>query len=329
MNQTIVAPKTEASTTKAYVMKITLVAALGGLLFGYDTAVIAGAIGFLQIKFNLSPTMTGWVASSAIWGCVIGAMCAGYLSDKIGRKKVLILTAILFAISSVGAALPENLTQFILFRTIGGLGIGAASMLSPLYISEIAPARNRGTLVSIYQLAVVLGINLIYLVNLKIASLDSEAWNVAVGWRYMLGSGSIPAVLFLFLLLFVPESPRWLVKQGNTNAALVILKHLNSENRALEVLQEIKTTLSIETGTFRELFKPGLRMAMIVGGVLALFCQITGINAIIYFAPEIFKSVGFASDSALFQTLIIGIVNSIFTFVLLTKQAEKHCYYGG
>src|SRR5690606_5148085 len=153
----------EASTI-GFVIKVSVVAALGGLLFGYDTAVISGVIGFLQVRFDLSPAMVGWAASSAIWGCVIGAAFAGWLSDYIGRKKTLILTAILFIVSSIGAAIPSNLTEFVLARFVGGLGIGAASMLSPLYISEIAPARIRGTLVSMYQLAIVIGINLIYFV---------------------------------------------------------------------------------------------------------------------------------------------------------------------
>jgi len=304
-------------STMAFVMKVSIVAALGGLLFGYDTAVIAGAIGFLEERFALSPAMVGWATSSAIWGCVVGAMFAGYLSDKIGRKKTLILTAILFLISSIGAAIPNSLTGFVLARLVGGLGIGAASMLSPLYISEIAPAKIRGTLVSLYQLAIVIGINLIYFVNLKIAELGDTAWNVDMGWRYMLGSGAIPAFLFLVLLFLVPESPRWLMKKKRTDEALDTLERVNGKTRAQEVLREIKEALSAETGTIRELFSPGLRMALIAGVVLALFSQITGINAIIYYAPEIFKSIGFGAESAFFQTVLIGSINTLFTFVAL------------
>src|SRR5688572_15947251 len=174
--------KTSEAGTTGFVLKVSVVAALGGLLFGYDTAVIDRVIGFLQTKFQLSTAMMGWAASSAIWGCVFGAMGAGYLSDKIGRRKVLIITAVLFFVSSLGAAIPTNLTQFVIARFIGGLGIGAASMLSPLYISEIAPAKIRGTLVSLYQLAIVIGINLIYFINLRIASLGDQLWNVEVGW---------------------------------------------------------------------------------------------------------------------------------------------------
>lgn len=312
--------------SKGFVIKVSVVAALGGLLFGYDTAVIAGVIGYLQKRFDLSPAMTGWAASSAIWGCVFGAMAAGYLSDAFGRKKVLIVTAILFIISSIGAMIPDNLTEFLIARFIGGLGIGAASMLSPLYISEIAPSRTRGTLVSLYQLAIVIGINLIYFVNLMIAGLGDEAWNVETGWRYMLGSGVIPAFLFLVLLFLVPESPRWLVKRNKDADALDTLQKVNGAEEGKNVLQEIKASLNQESGTLSELLNSNLRPALVIGVVLALFSQITGINAIIYYAPEIFKSVGFGAESALFQTVLIGVINTLFTFValwLIDKAGRK------
>lgn len=315
-----------SQTSSAFVVKVSLVAALGGLLFGYDTAVIAGVIGYLQKRFELSPIMTGWAASSAIWGCAFGAMMAGYMSDKFGRKKVLIVTAILFIISSIGAMVPRNLTEFLVARFIGGLGIGAASMLSPLYISEIAPSRNRGRLVSLYQLAIVIGINLIYFVNLLIASFGDEAWNVETGWRYMLGSGTIPAVLFLLLLFIVPESPRWLVKKGNDDDALDTLEKVNGPVEGRNVLNEIKETLKQEVGTLSDLFSTRLRPALVIGIILALFSQITGINAIIYYAPEIFKGIGFAAESALMQTVLIGAINTIFTFValwLIDKAGRK------
>jgi len=318
MNKTVTTSlKASKASSTAFLLKVSAIAALGGLLFGYDTAVIAGAIGFLQVKFNLSAAMVGWAASSAIWGCVLGAMAAGYLSDKIGRKKVLLITAVLFAISAIGSGIPNNLTQFILARFIGGLGVGAASMLSPLYISEVAPAKIRGTLVSMYQLAIVIGINLVYYINMQIATQNSETWNIEMGWRYMFGSGTIPAVLFLLLLFLVPESPRWMIKNQREQDALNTLEKVNGKEKALEVMQEIKEALKQETGTVSELFKPGLRVALLVGIVLALFSQITGINAIIYYAPQIFKSIGFATDSAFTQTLFIGVVNTIFTFVAL------------
>jgi|TARA_R110000744_G_scaffold131911_1_gene240131 SP family arabinose:H+ symporter-like MFS transporter len=304
-------------TNMKYVYLITAVAALGGLLFGYDTAVIAGAIGFLQTKFALSSAMTGWAASSAIWGCLFGAMIAGFASDKLGRKKVLLATAVLFSISAIGSAIPNTLSQFVAARFLGGVGVGAASMLSPLYISEIAPAKMRGMLVSLYQLAIVLGINFVYFVNLKIANVGTESWNIDMGWRYMLGSEIIPALLFFLLLFLVPESPRWLTLKGREKEAAAILEKVNGKEKGGEVLNEIKETIKVEKGTWQELFSTKLRRALIIGLVLALFSQITGINAIIYYAPEIFKNIGFGTDSALQQTLTIGFVNTIFTFVAI------------
>lgn len=300
-----------------YTYLISAVAAFGGLLFGYDTAVIAGAIGYLQVKFELSPMLTGWAASSAIWGCVFGALFAGALSDKYGRKKVLLLSGLLFTLSALGSAVPDNLTQFVLARFIGGLGVGSASMLSPLYIAEIAPAQIRGMLVTLYQLAIVFGINIIYIVNYLIANTHDQAWNVQLGWRYMLGSEGIPAILFFILLFFVPESPRWLVKENRSEEALKILNKINRTEEIHQILEEIKETVNEEKGSFLDLFKPGIRKAMVVGCVLAFFSQVTGINAIIYYAPEIFKQVGFGSESALFQTMIIGFVNMLFTLVAI------------
>jgi SP family arabinose:H+ symporter-like MFS transporter len=300
-----------------YTYLICAVAAFGGLLFGYDTAVIAGAIGYLQVKFELSPMLTGWAASSAIWGCVFGALFSGALSDKYGRKKVLLLSGLLFTLSALGSAVPDNLTQFVMARFIGGLGVGSASMLSPLYISEIAPAKIRGMLVTLYQLAIVFGINIIYIVNYLIANTHDQVWNVQLGWRYMLGSEGIPAILFFILLFFVPESPRWLVKENRSDEALKILNKINGPEETHRILKEIKEAVNEEKGSFLDLFKPGIRKAMIVGSVLALFSQVTGINAIIYYAPEIFKQVGFGSESALFQTMIIGFVNMLFTLVAI------------
>ena len=300
-----------------YTYLICAVAAFGGLLFGYDTAVIAGAIGYLQVKFELSPMLTGWAASSAIWGCVFGALFSGALSDKYGRKKVLLLSGLLFTLSALGSAVPDNLTQFVMARFIGGLGVGSASMLSPLYISEIAPAKIRGMLVTLYQLAIVFGINIIYIVNYLIANTHDQVWNVQLGWRYMLGSEGIPAILFFILLFFVPESPRWLVKENRSEEALKILNQINRPEETHRILEEIKEAVNEEKGSFLDLFKPGIRKAMVVGSVLALFSQVTGINAIIYYAPEIFKQVGFGSESALFQTMIIGFVNMLFTLVAI------------
>ncbi len=311
--------------SRRYIIHITIAAALGGLLFGYDTAVIAGAIGYLQEKFSLSPALVGWAASSAIWGCILGAAVAGYVSDRFGRKKVLIITGLLFFVSALGSAIATDLTGFIVARFVGGIGVGAASMLSPLYISEVAPAKFRGRLVSIYQLAIVFGINIIYIVNYLISVSGSNAWNVEYGWRYMIGSEVIPAIIFFALLFTVPESPRWLMKKGREAKAGEILRRINGD-KAEAIREEIRNTLGMESGRWSDLFGKGLRLALVAGVVLALFSQITGINAVIYFAPEIFKSIGFAVESAFYQTIFIGIINTVFTFValwLIDKAGRK------
>ena len=305
-----------------YLLMVTIIGALGGLLFGYDTAVISGAIGFLETKFGLDANLKGWAVSCAILGCIIGVAIAGIIADKIGRKKTMLITAFLFALSAIGSALANDFTVFVIARIIGGVGVGAASMLSPLYISEIAPANKRGTLVSLYQLAIVLGINIVFFFNYKVANFGTEQWNIDTGWRYMLGSETIPALLFFIALFFVPESPRWLSKQGRDVEAMDILSKINASEKAKEIHQEIKEALKEEKGTLKELFAPGLRTAMIVGVFLALFSQITGINAIMYYAPEILKSAGFGVDSALMQTVIIGVINTIFTFIAI-KYIDK------
>ncbi len=294
-----------------------MIGALGGLLFGYDTAVISGAIGFLETKFSLDINQKGFAVSSAIFGCILGVAVSGNLADKVGRKNSLLLTALLFLISAIASAIAYSYIFFVVARIIGGIGVGAASMLSPLYISEISPANKRGTLVTLYQLAIVLGINIVFFFNYKVAQYSTEAWNVDFGWRYMVGSEVVPAMLFFIALLIVPESPRWLLKKGREEEALNVLIKVNTEEQAIKVLQDIDLALKKEKGTFKELFEPGLRMAMLIGIILALFSQITGINSIMYYAPEILKSAGFGVDSALMQTVIIGVVNTIFTFVAI------------
>jgi len=300
-----------------YVTFITIVATLGGFLFGYDTAVISGAIGFVRDHFNLNATMMGWVASSALIGCIAGCAVAGIMSDRYGRKKILVLSACLFAISAIGSAVSFTITGLVLYRIVGGIGVGMASMLSPLYIAEISPADIRGRLVSYNQFAIVFGMLLVYFVNYFIAAGGAESWNTDTGWRWMFGSETIPAVLFLGLLLIVPESPRWLAKNNRIEKARSILIKIGGSQFAEKELIEIKDTGISESISFSKLFHGKFRIVLMIGIVLAILQQVTGINVFLYYAPEIFKKLGTGTNTALLQTIIVGIVNMSFTVVAI------------
>ncbi len=300
-----------------YVMLVCMVAALGGLLFGYDTGVINGAIGPLKAHFVLDANWAGWATGCALVGCAIGAGIAGVLSDWLGRKKVLILSAILFLISAVGTALPKNITIFIIYRIIGGLGVGAASMSSPMYIAEISPARIRGRMVSVNQFAIVTGFLVVYFVNYFIALQGDQMWNQESGWRWMFGSEALPALLLLVLLFFVPESPRWLTKQNRSNEALEILTRVNGAVYAKTELLEIKDALAHESRSLKQLFAPGMKIVLVIGIVLAVLQQVTGINVFLYFGTEIFKKMGSDTNAALLQTVVVGTVNLAFTIIAI------------
>ena len=303
--------------SKQYVILVTVVAALGGLLFGYDTAVIAGAIGFLQSHFGLDPFMKGWAASSALLGCVVGVSFAGMFSDRMGRKKTLVLSAILFLVSAIGTALPNEFYLFVFFRMIGGIGVGVASMASPMYIAEITPGQIRGRMVSVNQFAIVTGMLVIYFVNYFIALNGDEAWNVATGWRWMFASGTVPSALFLILLTLVPESPRWLVEKGKKERASQILTRVGGSAFAADEIRSIESTVNKEVESLGQLFSTGWRNVMILGIALAVLQQVTGINVFLYYAPEIFKKLGSGADAALLQTVVVGAVNLTFTIVAI------------
>ena len=307
----------ETKRRSVYVGLVTAVAALGGLLFGYDTAVISGGIGFLRTCFQLNAAETGWAASSALVGCIFGAGIAGAASDRLGRRGALMVSAVLFALSGLGTALPRTLPEFITARIAGGVGIGMASMLSPLYIAEVSPAAIRGRLVSFNQLAIVSGILIVYFVNYFIASLGSESWNVQVGWRWMFGSEALPAFVFFGLLVFVPESPRWLATQKREKEAHEILVRIGGYDFASTELTAIRDATSRESGSIALLFQPGLRRILVLGVVLAILQQVTGINVFMYYAPEIFKQLGAEIQAALFETIIVGAVNLAFTLVAI------------
>lgn len=303
------------STT--YVFMVTLVAALGGLLFGYDTGVINGAIGPLKAHFQLDDVREGWAMGCALLGCALGAAGAGPMCDRFGRKKALVVSAILFFISAVGTAVPRTLTTFILYRILGGLGVGAASIISPMYIAEISPARIRGRMVSINQFAIVSGFLVVYFVNYFIALQGDEAWNERLGWRWMFGSETLPALGLMILSFIVPESPRWLMKQGRADEAMHILTRVNGAAYAQAELVEIREALSHESGSLRQLFSPGMRIVLVIGIVLAVLQQVTGINVFLYFGTEIFKKMGSATNAALLQTIVVGVVNLTFTVVAI------------
>ena len=302
-----------------YIAGITLVATLGGLLFGYDTAVISGAIGSLRAYFELSDLQTGWAASSALVGCVIGAVMAGFVADRYGRKPGLLLAAILFLVSAIGSAVPESFTTFIIFRIIGGVGVGIASMLAPMYIAEIAPAHLRGRLVSFNQFAIVFGMLVVYFVNYYIALQGDVVWNVQTGWRWMFGSETIPATLFFVLMLLVPRSPRWLMLAGKESKAFTVLSRIMNPDYAKRALAEIKASLHKDKKAEKvKLVGQGFGLVVFIGVMLSVFQQITGINVILYYAPEIFSQLGGGStDTALLQTIIVGAVNLIFTVVAI------------
>ena len=303
--------------SSTYIALVTIIAALGGLLFGYDTAVIAGAIGFLQSHFELDATMKGWAAASALLGCVVGVSFAGIFSDRLGRKTTLVLSGLLFLVSAVGTALPNEFSFFVIFRMLGGIGVGVASMASPMYIAEIAPAGVRGRMVSVNQFAIVTGILIIYFVNYFISLRGDEAWNVSTGWRWMFASGAIPSVIFLGLLLFVPESPRWLVEKGQSEKAKSILAKVGGTSFAESELRSIEASLTQEVESFGQLFKTGWRRVMFLGIALAILQQVTGINVFMYYAPEIFKKLGSGSSAALLETIVVGVVNLSFTIIAI------------
>ncbi len=317
--------------SKAFLALVCFVASLGGLLFGFDTAVISGTFTMVKACFNLGDIEVGWFASSALIGAIIGALFSGMLSDKYGRKPILILAAFLFFISAFGSAIPDTFTFLVIARLVGGLGVGMASVLAPMYISEFSPPDIRGRLVALYQLAIVTGILLAYYSNwilLNFAGQNDIFFQgpaiikkilVTEVWRGMFGVGMLPAGLFLLLLLFIPESPRWLIKNNQPEKGFSILVLISGEKIAGDELSEIKKTVTHIRGKIIDLFKPGLRMALIIGVGLSVFGQLTGVNIVVYYGPTILEGAGFKLDSALQFQVAIGLINLIFTALALWK----------
>ncbi|MGA2674425.1 MAG: D-xylose transporter XylE [Terracidiphilus sp.] len=329
------------SRLNPYVVLLTLIATLGGLLFGYDTAVINGAVDSLKAYFidprftdltnaaqaNAANSLLGFVVSSALIGCIVGGLMGGWVSTHLGRKRGLIVAAVLFLLSALGAAAPEfpfapighggpgYMANFVVYRILGGIGVGLASMLSPMYIAEIAPPKVRGNLVAWNQFAIIFGMLVIYFVNFGISKTGSgDAWLNTIGWRYMFLSGTIPAGLFLMLLFFVPETPRYLMLKGNESGARAVLAKLVTPEEAEKEFSEIRASLREHHSG--KLFSFGV-LLIFIGIALSVFQQFVGINVVLYYATDIFKGMGLSTNASLFQTIIVGAVNLSFTMVAI------------
>ena len=322
-----------AQSNARLVTGLALIASLGGLLFGFDTAVISGAVSAIDHNFILPrglaegarDSLSGWAVSCALLGCVIGALTGGPIANRLGRQGGLMVAALLFLVGSLGSAVPEiglgpiggmgaaALTPFILYRILGGIGVGLASMLAPMYIAESAPPADRGRLVTLQQIAIVVGITMVYFVNWAIASQGDEAWGLATGWRWMLASEAIPAAIFFCCCCWCRISPRWFVLKGRKDEALGVLRRLGDEASAQATLRDIEATLVQKT---RPLLSFG-GLVLFVGIMLSVFQQFIGINAVLYYGPQMFKNAGFTTNVSLLQTIVVGIALVVFTLVAL------------
>ena len=303
----------------SYLLPICLVATLGGLLFGYDTGVISGAIEPLTARFHLSDVMKGWASGCVLAGCAAGVLMVGTISDRFGRRLAMFLAAMMFLVSAIGTALPNGIWTFIIFRIIGGIGIGIASISTPMYIAEITPANIRGRMVAVNQIAIVGGIALTSFINFFIAGRGDQAWLIETGWRWMFGTGVVPAVLFGLLLIPIPESPRWLIEKKREADARRVLEKIGGAEFAGAEFSSIKSALSQEQGTWGELFSAKLRLPLLIGVLLAVLQQVTGINVFMYFGATIFKTMSSSTgvDAGLLQQLIINGAGVLFTVIAI------------
>ena len=327
-----------------YIIFLSVVAALGGFLFGYDTAVISGTIAQVTHLFQLDTLQQGWYVGCALIGSIIGVLFAGILSDKFGRKSTMILSAILFSTSAIGCAVSTDFNQLVIYRIIGGVGIGVVSIISPLYISEVAVAQYRGRLVSLYQLAVTIGFLGAYLVNYQLLGYSMSNPDVSTGWwnlvfvsevwRGMLGMETLPAIMFFIIIFFIPESPRWLILKGKEEKATNILERIyTSSKEALFQLTETKSVLSSESKSeWKLLLQPGIRKAVIIGVCIAVLGQFMGVNAVLYYGPSIFENAGLSGGDSLFYQVLVGLVNTLTTvlaLVIIDKVGRKKLVYYG
>ena len=333
----------DKSVNMGYVVFLCIVAALGGILFGYDTAVISGTTAIVKSQFGLSTGLEGWYVGCALIGSIIGVSVAGILSDKLGRKKTMLISALMFSISAIGCAVCLDFPQLVLFRIIGGFGIGVVSIVSPVYISEIAVPQRRGTLVSLYQLAITIGFLLAYLVNyLILRGADLSSADPSLGsrmmndeyWRGMLGSETFPDLLFLTVIFFIPESPRWLIVKGRNDKALDILTRIygNKEDAGLQ-LQETAGSIAGEVKSeWKTLLEPGIFKAVLIGSAIAILGQFMGVNAVLYYGPKIFMDAGLSGEGSLLSTVLVGLVNMLTTVIallIIDKVGRKKLVWWG
>jgi SP family arabinose:H+ symporter-like MFS transporter len=300
-----------------YLVPICMAATFGGLLFGYDTGVISGAIEPLTARFGLGDFMKGWASGCVLVGCAAGVLLVGPLSDRFGRRPALLLSALMFFVSAIGTALPREVSVFIAFRILGGVGIGIASISTPMYIAEVTPAHLRGRMVAVNQIAIVAGLAATSLVNYFVARHGDQAWLISTGWRWMFATGVAPAAVFAFVLLPIPESPRWLVEMGRDGEARAIMARVGGESFADKEYAGVKAALSREDGSWASLFSPGLRKPLLLGIALAILQQVTGINIFMYFGATIFRSLSASTgvDAGLLQQAIINGACVLFTLV--------------
>ena len=339
--------KTKAN--RGYVVFLSVVAAIGGILFGYDTAVISGTTDIVAGQFSLDDLAKGWYVGCALIGSIIGVLVAGMMSDFLGRKKTMLVSALMFSISAIGCAVCADLTQLVVFRMIGGFGIGVVSVVSPAYISEVAVPEKRGMLVSLYQLAITVGFLLAYLVNylvLKSADTSLVAADTAVRaadslqvrmfnseyWRGMLGYETIPDLLFLIVIFFIPESPRWLIVKGRYDKASLVLSRIYPAKEDVAAQMDLtKASIAGEVKSeWKSLLEPGILTAVLLGSAIAILGQFMGVNAVLYYGPEIFKDAGF--EDPLFSTVLVGVVNMLTTVIallIIDRVGRKQLVYWG
>ena len=337
------------SVNMGYVVFLSVVAAIGGILFGYDTAVISGTTEIVKAQFGLSTGLEGWFVGCALIGSIIGVLTAGMMSDFLGRKKTMLIAALMFSISAIGCALCGNFSQLVAYRMIGGFGIGVVSIVSPIYISEVAVAEKRGTLVSLYQLAITVGFLVAYLANylvLKQADLTLSGsperlseplsvrlWNSEY-WRGMLGLETIPDLLFLIVIFFIPESPRWLIVKGRDSQAAGILRRIyGSGEEADHQMALTRASIAGEVKSeWKTLLEPGIRTAVIAGSCIAILGQFMGVNAVLYYGPKIFQDAELSGEGSMFSTVLVGVVNMLTTIIallIIDKVGRKQLVWWG